>query len=319
MVITGPRLTSARAPIVTRGVGRWIVYQRERFPLLAHGPVILAFSSGGVLYSAHLRGATQLPSAATLSVAFVVCLLFFLQLRISDEYKDAAEDAEFRPYRPVPRGLVTIRELWWLAGAAAIIQLLLTWWLGATLVPVLALVWTYMALMTREFWLHEWLVRHPAAVIATHMMIMPLIDLYATACDWLLHDAGVMPGLRWFLIASFCNGVVIEIGRKTRAPEAEERGVATYTAIWGRPATIAVWLGAMAVTGVCAVAAARAIHAAPMVIGVLGVIFIAACTAGAAFLRKPAVARSRWIPALAGTWTIGMYLVVGVIPALLRT
>lgn len=317
MGLTGPLLTSAR--VAGRGMGRWIVYQRERFPLAAHGPIILAFSSGGVLYSAHLRGAIQLPPVSTVAVAFVVCLLFFLQLRVSDEYKDAAEDAEFRPYRPVPRGLVTIRELWRLAAAGAIIQLLLTWWLSAALIPVLTLVWVYMALMTREFWLHEWLARHPVAVIATHMMIMPLIDLYATACDWLLHDAGVMPGLRWFLIASFCNGVVIEIGRKTRAQEAEERGVATYTAMWGRPTTVATWLGAMAVTGVCAVGAARAIHAAPMVVGVLGVIFIAACAAGAAFLRQPLVARSRWIPALAGTWTIGMYLVVGVIPALLRT
>jgi 4-hydroxybenzoate polyprenyltransferase len=32
-------------------------------------------------------------------------------------------------------------------------------------------------------------------------------------------------GLFWFLAASFCNGVVIEIGRKIRAPAQEEEGV----------------------------------------------------------------------------------------------
>ena len=39
--------------------------------------------------------------------------VFFLQLRIADEFKDFAEDSRFRPYRPVPRGLVTLTELGW--------------------------------------------------------------------------------------------------------------------------------------------------------------------------------------------------------------
>ena len=60
-------------------------------------------------------------------------LLFFLQLRIADEFKDFEDDARYRPYRPVPRGLVTLRELAWVGVGAAAIQLALALWLEPSL------------------------------------------------------------------------------------------------------------------------------------------------------------------------------------------
>lgn len=297
-------------------IHRWYVYQRERFPLLAHAPIILAFSAGGVLYSARLRQPGPGASAASLAVAFVTCLLFFFQLRVSDEYKDAEEDALYRPYRPVPRGLVTIAQLTRLAIGSAAIQLLLALWLDARLVPLLVLVWGYIGLMTVEFWSHRWLSTRPVAVIATHMLVMPLIDLYATACDWIVHGAGIAPGLRWFLIASFFNGVVIEVGRKIRAPESEERGVVTYTVAWGRRRALAVWLAAMMTTGACAAAAAHSVHALTLTATVLAAILVLAMSASVAFALLPTVRRARLVPALSGAWTIAMYATVGIIPGL---
>ena len=41
-------------------------------------------------------------------MAVVTSFLSFLQLRIADEFKDFDEDSRYRPYRPVPRGLVTL-------------------------------------------------------------------------------------------------------------------------------------------------------------------------------------------------------------------
>src|SRR5829696_4543202 len=84
---------------------RWWAYQRERFPVFAHGLLIAAFS-----YSALLRGRAAVEPAGALA-AFVTAFLFFLQLRIADEFKDFEEDARYRPYRAVPRGLVSLREL----------------------------------------------------------------------------------------------------------------------------------------------------------------------------------------------------------------
>lgn len=212
---------------------RWWVYQRERFPVLAHGALILAFSGSAVALSALLRGAW--PSGPALAVAFASAFLFFFQLRVSDEFKDNDDDRRYRPYRPVPRGLVTLRELAQLSAAAALLQVLLALWLDPHLIAVLAVVWIYMTLMAREFYAPEWLKARPFTYLWSHMLVVPLIDLYATACDWLPEEAAPPAGLGWFLAASFFNGVVVEIGRKLRAPADEEPGVETYSAVWGRP------------------------------------------------------------------------------------
>ena len=38
---------------------RWWIYQRERFPVLAHGLLIAAFSSSAVCFSQLLRGVVE--------------------------------------------------------------------------------------------------------------------------------------------------------------------------------------------------------------------------------------------------------------------
>ena len=49
-------------------LGRWWIYQRERFPVLAHGLLIAAFSSSAVCFSSLLRGRTELPQLLTVTV-----------------------------------------------------------------------------------------------------------------------------------------------------------------------------------------------------------------------------------------------------------
>ena len=95
--------------------------------------------------------------------------------------------------------------------------------------------------------------------MTSHMLILPLVDLYATACDWWV--AGLRqppPGLYWFLVVSYLNGLVIEIGRKTRAPADEEHGVETYSALWGTNGAVRAWLLTVLVTAFAAWRAAGA-------------------------------------------------------------
>ena len=127
-------------------MNRWIVYQQERFPLAAHAPLVAAFSASAVCYSALVRGATTAPPWRSFLAAFVTSLVFFLQLRIADEFKDFEEDSRYRPYRPVPRGLVTLRELATLFVILVLIQLALALWLSVRLIPLLLITWTYLAL-----------------------------------------------------------------------------------------------------------------------------------------------------------------------------
>ena len=300
-------------------MNRWWIYQRERFPLAAHGPLILAFSASAVSYSALLRGSSTAPSLRSFAVAFVVSLGSFLLLRIADEFKDQEEDAKYRPYRPVPRGLVRLRELAWIGVGVAVGQLALALLIGWKLVGLLAVTWIYFALMSREFFVREWLKARPVVYLFSHMAIMPLVDWFATGCDW-VHAGGTMPpGLFWFLAASFCNGIVIELGRKIRAPGQEETGVETYSVLWGPRIAVLAWLAAMGATLLCAgIAGARIAFAAPL-LAVLGTCLVVAALCGRAFLHSPEPKASKRIETLSGVWTLALYLVLGVIPLWLKS
>lgn len=297
---------------------RWLIYQRERFPLLGHGPLVAAFSLSALCYSSLLRGNPCFPRISTILVAFFGSLFFFLQLRIADEFKDADEDARYRPYRPVPRGLVTLRQLGVLGGLTALAQMALTLWLFPPLVLWLVLTWTYLGLMGKEFFVGRWLRAHPFTYMWTHMLIMPLIDVYTSACDWLPAHVALPGGLKWFLIASFFNGMVIEVGRKIRAPEMEEHGVQTYTVLWGRTGAVLAWLGAMALTLISAILAGMQIGFVVGLLGILGGVVLVACITSGLFLRRPTVGIAKLFELLSGVWTLALYLGLGVIPLLLH-
>jgi 4-hydroxybenzoate polyprenyltransferase len=297
---------------------RWWVYQSERFPVVGHGLLIAAFSFSGLSFSHLLRQAPGLPDWRGALVGFVSCFLFFLQLRIADEHKDFEEDSRYRPYRPVPRGLVKLHELAVVFVLAGVVQLGLALLLRPVLALWLLLVWSYLALMSKEFFVRDWITKKPITYMWTHMLIMPLIDFYATACDWA--PAGKPPpdALGWFLAVSFFNGLVIEIGRKLRAPEDEEKGVNTYTYLWGRPGAVGAWLGALVATTFCAALAAWQIDFFWPVGVLLGVLLAVAGTLAWRFLAVSNTSRAKWLERMSGLWTLCMYLSLGAVPVFWR-
>jgi 4-hydroxybenzoate polyprenyltransferase len=300
---------------------RWWVYQRERFPVIAHGLLIAAFSSSAVCFSALLRsrqvGEIIIPQPLSLLVAYATAFLFFLQLRIADEFKDFEEDSRYRPYRPVPRGLIKLRELAVVFFLAALIQVGLALWLDTGLLLLLAVTWTYLVLMSKEFFVAEWLKRRHILYMVSHMIIVPLVDFYATACDWRPAREKPPPGLLWFVVVSYFNGLVIEIGRKIRGPQDEEIGVNTYSHIWGARNAVIVWLAAMTMTALFASVAAYQIDFLVPAAAILVVLLTGAFLTCATFLRDPSLKRSKRIEGYAGIWTLSMYLTLGAIPWLL--
>ncbi len=296
---------------------RWWIYQRERFPLSTHIPLIAAFSFCTLSFSMLARGVVALPSLSAAVVAFGTALLFFLQMRIADEFKDAEEDARYRPYRPVPRGLISLRELGAVAVAAGVAQALLALWLSPALLPFLLVTWAYLGLMCREFFVRDWLKAHPATYMWSHMLILPLIDLYGTACDWRVASVAPPLGLVILLFVSFCNGFILEVGRKIRAPEDEEHGVETYSALWGRKRAILVWLVALVVTAIGAALATFQIKT-PWEIAAYAAVVALAFVMGLRFLRRPAPGSGKPLELLSGLWTLVLYLSLGAIPLAIR-
>ena len=290
----------------------WI-YQRERFPLGRTALLVAVFASSSVNVSANLAH-RALPSWPSYLVAFVAVLVFFFQLRACDEIKDADDDARYRPERPIPRGLVRLELITGLAVAAIPLVALAVAILDLRLLALLAAVWIWMGLMAHEFFAPAWLRSRPLAYLVSHMLIMPLIDLFVTGCEWL--RAGTVPpdALLLFLLLSFVNGTVLEIGRKIYAPARERTGVETYSALLGPRAATAAWLAVVAV-GFALLLAVGTAERALVPVALAGLIGLTACAACALmFARHRSEAWQKRIDAVSGLWVLICYGAAGFAP-----
>jgi 4-hydroxybenzoate polyprenyltransferase len=211
-----------------------------------------------------------------------------------------------------------LRELGWAGVGAAALQLAGSFWLRPLLAVWLLVAWVYLALMSKEFFARDWLKKRPLAYMLSHMAVMPIFDIYATACDWLAAGSPAPVGIGWFLAASYTNGIVVEIGRKVRSPDDEEAGVETYTFLWGRPKALAAWLAAMFLTAVFAWRGALLVGFAIPVAWLLAALLFAAASLALSFIRAPSAGRGKQIENFSGIWTLSMYLGLGVIPLLIR-
>lgn len=257
---------------------RWWIYQKERFPIFAHGPLIVVFCLAVMFFSALQQEQFVLPGTMRICGAVISTLILFFQLRVADEFKDFEIDSNYRPERPVPRGLVQLEELAKLAYLGAAIQFLIAVFIDIGLLPILAAVWAYVGLMTKEFFAPDWLRKHPAIYLVSHMLIMPLIAFYISAFDWLCVCRARPQGMLWILAVAFFCGLVLELGRKIRIPRLEQKGVETYSALWGTGTSVSIWLLAI-VAAVAAYANAAALitssslhlslGAAALIIGIL--------------------------------------------------
>lgn len=295
-------------------LSRLWLYQKERFPVFKHGLLIAAFSSSAVCISALLGGQAAFPEIEAFILGFLVLFTLFFQLRVADEFKDAKEDTRFRPERAVPRGLVSLKELAITGILAGILQLTAVLAYFPMLAIILMIVWMYMALMSAEFFIPAWLKSRPFLYMISHMLIMPLIDLFATACDWLVQMQHPPEGLVWFLIVSFFNGAIIEIGRKTWASSMEREGVESYSSVWGLSKALTVWGIAIVGSFACAIAVSIQIDFLIPAVLVLALMMLWMARTALQFLKYKDEAQARALENVSGLWVFCIYLFLGIIP-----
>lgn len=295
------------APARESFMPRLMAYADERFPLAAYLPMILLAAGAAIGYSRVARGAPGFAPLATFGAAAFTLLAAFFALRVADEHKDADIDRLARPELPVPRGLVTLHELRWTASVLALAALAINALLAPVLLLPLALIALWLTLMTREFFARDWLRRRPAVYLASHMVVMPLLLLYATAADWMTMGAGAPRSLWIFLAASYATGLVLELGRKIRAPADERPGVETYTASWGTTRAITAWLVSLAASATLVAMTAMALRAAwtPVAAPLLGAaVSMAALRFGRASMTDRA---GKQIELASAVWTLLAY------------
>ncbi|MFD1911306.1 UbiA family prenyltransferase [Halodurantibacterium flavum] len=295
-------------------LGNLWIYQKERFPLARTVPLLAVFSAASISVSAQLAG-RPLPSGWGFLAAFVTALLIFFQMRVCDEFKDLDADRRFRPDRPIPRGLISLRAVMGLGVLSLPLTALAAGAWHPPLLWLLGVVWVWLALMTAEFGVPAWLGARPVLYLVSHMAIMPLIDLLLTAFEW-MPGGGPAAALALFLALSFVNGCVLEIGRKIWAPQSEIAGVESYSALWGPGRAAWVWAVFVALSFGILMALAVLTDAVAVALPAGGAGAVACAVAAWRHARAPTIATEKRLDLLAGLWVFLCYALAGFAPIL---
>lgn len=292
---------------------RLYIYQKERFPLIGHGLLILAFSFSAIAYSRTCRGAENFISLPVFAGAVFISFTLFALLRLSDEQKDAEDDAQFRSHLPVPRGVVTLKELsritWIIIAGQAIVILLIF----PKMLFIYAAILLYLYLMRHEFFIASWLKKHQFWYVISHMFIIPFVDIFVSGTDWHLAGVAPPPGLLFFFAVSYMNGIVLEVGRKMKAVGDEKEGVLTYTSMLGRKANW-LWIGVLLLTYLLSIGAGYYASEGNIIFIVLSVILIICIFPAIMFYRNGAAKWAKLVEHSSAVWTLSMYLVLGAAP-----
>ena len=212
---------------IIQNIKNFKIYLNERFPLGKNSFFVLIFTLSGYIYTGLLYNSKIIKSILSKEVnrvpllwdkeidkvpmiwykllpLFIIIFMFFFQLRITDEFKDYEEDLKYRPY---------------------------------------------MFLMTKEFFIKNWLTERILIYALSHVVIMIFITLVIVkGTGYILQDhfletlylllkkyeKNIFIGLIPLFALNYLNGIVLEIGRKTRKANEEEHGVQTYSKLWGR-------------------------------------------------------------------------------------
>ena len=223
-------------------IKKWYTYQKERFPVIVYGTymLVVVFATFCVAYFSKFQVnlATNREWIKILPM-FIGAFLQFLMIRIVDEFKDYKEDCKYRPYRPVPRGLVTLRELGILFFICAIVQLILSV-IHNNLIPLLA-VWTFFFIMSKGYFIKKIIDKHLLIEVTLDEILMPLLVIYLIGfIDINIINSSITVYI--FLLLTYIIAWIVEIARKIRCKKDEEEGVKTYTALLGiRKATLLLW------------------------------------------------------------------------------
>lgn len=299
-------------------IKRMWIYQKERFPLFVNLIAVCTFTFSAISYSRIFRNETGFVDWSTYLIGcFATFTLFFL-VRIFDEFKDQEDDRKYRSYLPVPRGLVSLKELKIVAIVLVIIQVTLIAVFQLPMILFYVIVLAYLVLMGVEFFVPEWLKKRQVLYLISHMMIIPLLDIYSSGLDWYLEGAEPHWGLLFFFFISFLNGILGEFGRKIKTPEMEEEGVNSYTKSYGIKKAVIIWISVLILSLIVATIGAYLAGFGLVTMLILILLSVICLLIGFRFMFAPTKKLAKMMELVSGIWIIGMYLTLGAVPMIIN-
>jgi 4-hydroxybenzoate polyprenyltransferase len=154
---------------------KWFTFFKERTPLASY----LLITMGPVATGYYLSTSRSVEDGI---IGFVGFFLFFLVLRMMDEFKDYDKDILAHPTRPLPRGLIPLPEFHLGINIGIALMLVFNVFLFLTGMKcsafIYALVVIHLWLMYKEFYIGVWLNSKPLLYAFTHQLILVSLCLF---------------------------------------------------------------------------------------------------------------------------------------------
>ena len=226
---------------------RWLTYLRERSPI----PALLAVGAGQSLSAFYLASAASI-DVPHVAVSTVGIAALFVLMRMMDEVKDVAKDSVAHPERPLPRGLLSVRELTTAVYVSGVILAAFALLVGMFLSPVAGVLYAvtlgYAFLMFREFFIPTLLNRNAFVYALSHQVIvLPMYDFAVAASS-----PAVVPTepTLWFALTGLGASFVFEVSRKLDPNALPVLG--TYLRLYGRGAVVTAIVAGLALLSLSA-------------------------------------------------------------------
>ena len=208
-------------------MNKWSVFFKERAPVASY--IIMCL--GPTLSSIYLN---QKNFDLKILFSFFGLFIFFNVLRMMDEYKDYHKDVIAHPTRPLPRGLIDLKEFKIGINLGLIIMLVFNlslFFVGLKLSFFLySLVVIHLWFMYKEFYIGDWLNQYPIFYAITHQLI--LISLMLFSLSTIRNQSQAFHTIDWvFSLSVLFSFFTYEVCRKLD-PNAHEL-LKTYRHIYG--------------------------------------------------------------------------------------
>lgn len=210
---------------------RWQIFIGERFPPVSHLPMAVLFALANVGMASRCTGSAPAPLKA--AGAFVLVLSFLFRLRCFDEIKDYATDVQVNPGRPLPRGVLTLRQVKAVIGALTIVEVALAACFGWPVVLSHLLAVGYSFLMYREFFIGRYLRPLLTLYAVTHTCSLLLLGWSVSSLATGRFIVQLPPVVLLFGLANWLLFNIFEFARKSWARDEEVTGVESYSSLYG--------------------------------------------------------------------------------------
>lgn len=224
----------------------------ERFPPSLNIPLIVTIFFANASVAARVADVPLEYASRSVLVGCVTIVLVFLHLRIFDEIKDYRTDVVVNPARPLPRGLLSVREAKAFAVVVMLIEVVLISFVSRYALHMLGITIGYSLLMYKEFYAREFLSKRLILYTLTHAPVSGIISMtiFTIITGRTLFE---LAPLYWLIVcANVLLSLLFEFGRKTFAPDEETDVRESYSKNIGVRGAMLLVLGIAA--GACAIA-----------------------------------------------------------------